>query len=265
MLAAPQRARSSASRVGPRPGCRTDHVGTVGQGTGSHRIRFGQLARGPGTIAGLPRCTRLLGGLRRGPGTRHRALQAPSGLRAHSGWGGESAPSPRASPPRWHHWRRPGRSQRGAGQHPPGLWPHQSLQNRARHAYALCPPDLAHTGSLAPDNGTGSGSPERDDPATLRSRRTKATSVRTSRDCVMGMLPHHPLKDTRLEGVACTRLFAWNIWDVTFSLSMQMDYIGSSPTCWKAALKMDASTSVGCPCSMLLRKHLLSFFEYLSR
>ena len=58
-----------------------------------------------------------------------------------------------------------------------------------------CLPDLADTGSMAPNNCTGSGSPGRDDPRSAPVSRTKATSVchvRGLRDG--GFLPHHPLK-----------------------------------------------------------------------
>ena len=40
--------------VRQRPRCRAHHVGHMGQGAGISRIRFRQLARGPGKIPGLP-------------------------------------------------------------------------------------------------------------------------------------------------------------------------------------------------------------------
>ena len=186
-----------------RPGCRADHVGTVGQGTGSHRIRLANCPW-PGTIAGLPRVHDDHGEPAAAQASSPRApgpQWLPGTLRV--GW--RSAPSPRASPPRWHHWRRPGVPQRAQGNIHLGFG-HINPYKTGRPPTHSCPPDLAHTGSLAPDNGTGSGSPERDDPATLRSRRTKATSVSHVPGLRDGDAPTSPLKDTRLEAVCCKAL-----------------------------------------------------------
>src|SRR5262245_9403510 len=58
-----------------------------------------------------------------------------------------------------------------------------------------CLPDLAHTGSMAPDNWTGSGSPGRDDPRYAPVSLDQG-SIGLSRPghCVMGILTHHLLK-----------------------------------------------------------------------
>ena len=165
LLAAPkQGAQLLRLGVGQRAGRRADHVGTVRQGAGIQRIRFGQLARGAGKIAGLPRVHDDHGQARRGQGARHRALQAARGFqhnqggveglhpvheRRHpAGIVGDGPPLSRGAQ---------GNVQLGFGHIKTDKTWHVTPTNS-------CLPDLAHTGSMAPDNCTGSGSPGRDDP-----------------------------------------------------------------------------------------------------
>ena len=163
-LAAPQKGTQLLRLgVGQRSGCRADHVGTVGQGAGIQRLRFRQLARGPGTIAGLPRVDH---DDREAAAAKALVTSAPGPrwLPAPSGWGGGSAPGPRASPPRWHHWRRPSAPQRGARQCPTGLWPRQSPDNTGPALLRTPVRPTWRDGLNGTRHGTGSGSPARDDP-----------------------------------------------------------------------------------------------------
>ena len=165
-LAAPQKgAQLLRLGVGQRPGRRADHVGTVGQGPGIQRLRFGQLARGPGNNrgpdagarrprAGLPRP-------RHSVTARSRPPVASSTIRV--GWRGctrsTSVATPLASLGTAH--RSP------EGRRAMSNWAlATSIPTKHGHVTPThsCLPDLAHTGSMAPDNCTGSGSPGRDDP-----------------------------------------------------------------------------------------------------
>src|SRR3989442_1518940 len=137
-LAAPQKgAQLLRLGVGQRARRRADHVGKVRQGPGIPRVRFGQLARGPGKNRGPDAGSRRPG--EGPPWPRRWSPHAPSRrwLPAQSGWGGGPAPGPRGSSPRWHRWGRPTAPRRGAGQCPTGLWPHQYRQNMACHSYEL--------------------------------------------------------------------------------------------------------------------------------
>jgi hypothetical protein len=133
---------------------RADHVGNVGEGAGIPRIRCGQLARRPGKIADLPRVHDDHGYACRGQGTCHRALQAAGGFQHHEGEVEGLKPV---------HERRhpaglvgdgpplPGGAQRkiqlGCGHiHTDKAW-HVTHRNS-------CLPDLADTGSMAPDTCT---------------------------------------------------------------------------------------------------------------
>ena len=76
--------------------------------------------------------------------------------------------------------------------------PHQS--HKAWHVThrSSFPPDLAHTGSMAPDNCTGLGGQDVTTHAPLRSQRTKAKSVCHVPGLGDGDAPTSPIKDTRL-------------------------------------------------------------------
>ena len=127
------------------------------------------------------------------------ARSRPPWLLAQSGWGGGPAPGPRASLPRWHRWGRPTALQRGAGNVQLGFG-HINTDKTWHVTHTnSCLPDLAHTGSMAPDNCTGSGSPGRDDPR----HAPVSAGPRLNRSITSGSLRDgdshtSPLKDTRL-------------------------------------------------------------------
>ena len=165
LLAAPQEgAQLLRLGVRQRSGRRADHVGKVGQGTGIQRIRFGQLARGPGKIPDLTRVHDDHRQTRRGQGAGHRALQAARGFQHDQG--GLEGLEP------VHERRHPARIVRDGPALPGGAQGNIPLgfghinTNKAWHVTHThsCLPDLADTGSMAPNNCTGSGSPGRDDP-----------------------------------------------------------------------------------------------------
>ena len=136
----------------------------MGQRTGIQRLRFGQLAYGTGTIADLTRVHDDHGEARGGHGARHGALQAPrrfqhnqggvEGLelvhqRCHpAGIVGNGPPCSRGAH---------GNVPLGFGHIDTDTAGHVTPRNS-------CRPALAETGSMAPNNCTGSGSPGRDDP-----------------------------------------------------------------------------------------------------
>jgi hypothetical protein len=150
--------------VGQWPGRRADHVSTVGQGAGIQRIRCGQLACRAGKITDLPRVHDDHGEARCGQGARHGALQTARSFQDNQG-GMESLElvhEPRHptgivgnGPPRSRGAH--GNVQLGFGHIKTDKAGHVNQRNS-------CRPDLAATGSLAPNNWTGSGSPGRDDP-----------------------------------------------------------------------------------------------------
>ena len=161
----PRRARSScvwASGSGRGVGRITSAQWARARASNASVLR--QLARGPGKIAGLPRVHDDHGKACRGQGARHRALQATGGFeynqggveglqpvheRRHlAGIVGDGPAFPRGAQ---------GNVQLGFGHINPYKTWHVTHTNS-------CPPDLADTGSMAPDNCTGSGSPGRDDP-----------------------------------------------------------------------------------------------------
>ena len=89
LVAAQEGAQLRRLGVGPWPGHRAAHIGTVGQGAGIQGSRLGQRPRGTRTIARLAWGHNDDGQARCGPGRRWLPTQL--------GWGGGSAPVPRAS------------------------------------------------------------------------------------------------------------------------------------------------------------------------
>ena len=191
VLAAPQRARSScvwASGRGRGSGGSRRHSGP-GHGQPPHP--FGQLARGPGTIAGLPRVHDDHGRLPR-PGHSSPRAPGPQWLR-HTQGGVAVCTSPRASPCMASWLATARRSPEG---------------RRATSTWALATsiPTKQGVRLRTPVRPTFYGltgtrqryglweSSERDDPATLRSRRTKATSVSHVPGLRDGDAPTSPLK-----------------------------------------------------------------------
>ena len=153
-------------------------VWASGSGRGVGRITSAKWARGP-SIQGIRLANWPVAGQNPGPGAGlttttgrpavAKAQAGPCTLQAASGLPDDEEGRLEGLDP-VHEGQQPlasfgtiHRSQR-QGQCPIGLSPHQSLQNEHALITNSCPPDLANTGSMAPDNCTGSGSPERDDP-----------------------------------------------------------------------------------------------------
>jgi hypothetical protein len=181
--------------VGPWARRRTDHVGTVGQGARVQRLRFRELPRGPGTIPDLTWVHDHHGQTRRGEGAGHRAFQTARGCEHHEGRFAGLDPV--------HEQRHPAGIVRDGPPLPGGASGNIPLgfghikTNKAWHVTQTnsCSPDLAQTGSMAPHNGPGSGSPGRDDPRSAPVSVDQGCSgLSRPGHCMMGILPHHPLK-----------------------------------------------------------------------
>ena len=181
-LAAPQEGAPLRRRgVGPRPRRGADHVGTGGAGPGLHRLRVCPLARGAGTRADLTRVHADHGPSCRGPGPGHRALQAAGGFQHQESWLAGLPPVHARRPPAGLVGDGPARPSGAHRTLPLGLGHIPTAQAGHVTPTHASLPDLAQTGSRAPDNGPGS---------------LDQGSIGLSRPghCVMGMLPHHPLK-----------------------------------------------------------------------
>ena len=198
-LAAPQEsAQFLRLGVGQRARRRADHVSQVSQGPGIQRLCFGELARRPGTIPDLTRVHDDDGQARRGKGAGHRTLQTTGGFQHHEGRGEGLHPV--------HERRHPAGIVRDGPPLPRGTQGNVQLglgHINTEKAWDVtpthsCPPDLAHTGSMAPGNCPGSRSPGRDDPRDAPVSRTKAQSAYRVQGLGDGDSPTSPLKDTRL-------------------------------------------------------------------
>jgi hypothetical protein len=158
---------------GPGPAPPTPPFWPTGPWPGHHR------GPGAGAPRGRPTAKALVTTLRPVASRTLRVGEEPPVRRRPAGIVGDGPPLPRGA-------QRHG--QPGFGH----LNPDTTWHVTPTHS---CLPDLAHTGSMAPDNCTGSGSPGRDDPRDAPVSLDQG-SIGLSRPghCVMGILTHHPLK-----------------------------------------------------------------------